>query len=122
MFENNDSSIEQATSVPTESEDSSSPLSGFGDLSVRPRQRGPIVRGGHTIIGKIAAPPSQEATSGKFWFWVPEDALVEATQIVTTKSQIAGKDMTFYALVEEVHRSSRRRNIGQEVSTCSNLR
>ncbi len=80
------------------------------------RARGPFTRAdGRVVIGRVGAPPNQEATSAQFCFWVPEDALVEATQIVTAKSRIGGRDLTFYALVDEVHRCSRKRGMGHEV-------
>ena len=70
---------------------------------------------GRLCIGRVGAPPGQEANSQEFCFWIPEDALVEATQIVTVKSRIGGHDIEYQALIEEVHRSSRRRGMGQEV-------
>jgi len=79
--------------------------------------RGPIMRpDGKLCIGKVGAPPPQEATSDRFHFWVPEDALVEKTQIVTCESKIAGQDITFYAIVDEVLRQSGKRDMGSEVS------
>jgi hypothetical protein len=54
---------------------------------------------GRVCIGKVAAPPRQEATSEQFHFWVPEGALVEKTQIVTCESELAGRQITFYAIV-----------------------
>ena len=66
-------------------------------------------------IGRVGAPPGQEANSQQFCFWIPEDALVEATQIVTVRSRIGGNPIEYQALVEEVHRASRRRSMGQEV-------
>jgi DNA helicase HerA-like ATPase len=78
--------------------------------------RGTItLQDGRTCIGRVGAPPSQEATSARFWFWIPEDALVEATQIVTTRCKTAGREIHYYALVDEVRRSSRRRGMGHEV-------
>jgi hypothetical protein len=80
------------------------------------RPRGPIERAdGRICIGRVGAPGGQEATSECFTFWVPPDALVEKTQLVACESRIAGQDFTFYALIEEVHRSSRKRNMGHEV-------
>lgn len=77
--------------------------------------RGPIEVDGCTCIGRVGAPPGQEANSVRLCFWIPEDALVEASQIVSIRSRIAGQDIRYFALVEEVHRSSRRRSMGQEV-------
>ncbi|HEV2123471.1 MAG TPA: hypothetical protein VGW38_11945 [Chloroflexota bacterium] len=83
---------------------------------VRPweKARGVIQRGNKTIIGKVGAPPQQEATSSKFYFWVPPEALVEQTQLVTSESKIAGTDLTFYAIVDEVYRRSRQNSMGGE--------
>ncbi|HVF09471.1 MAG TPA: hypothetical protein VNA16_01640 [Abditibacteriaceae bacterium] len=65
-------------------------------------------------VGRVGCPAGQEATSDKFHFWIPSDALVEKSQLVTCGSTIAGEDMTFYAIVDEVRRSSRKRSMGQE--------
>lgn len=67
---------------------------------------------GRVVIGRVAAPQGQEATSDEFWFWVPPDALVEKTQLVTCRCALAGRDFTFYGIIEEVHRSARKRNMG----------
>ncbi len=81
-----------------------------------PRSRGAITRDdGRVCIGRVGAPVAQEATSECFTFWVPPDALVEKTQLVTCESRIAGQEFTFYAIVDEVHRSSRKRSMGHEV-------
>lgn len=92
----------------------------FGAQASWQRPRGPILLpDGRRCIGRVGAPPGQEATSSKFAFWIPEDALVEATQIVTSRCRIPGdpnqRIMTYYALVEDVHRCSRRRGMGHEV-------
>ena len=80
------------------------------------RPRGPIARPNERLcIGRVGAPGGQEATSECFTFWVPPDALVEKTQLVTCQSRIAGQEFTFYAIIDEVHRSSRKRNMGHEV-------
>ncbi|MBI1923821.1 ATP-binding protein [Candidatus Poribacteria bacterium] len=70
---------------------------------------------GRLCIGRVGAPPQQEATSEQFYFWVTRNALVEKTQLVTCKSQIGEKSVTFYAIVDEVYRRSRKRNMGEEV-------
>lgn len=83
--------------------------------------RGPINRSdGRVVIGRVGAPEQQESTSGRFFFWIPPDALVEKTQLVACQSHIAGKDFTFYALIEEVHRRSRKRSMGHEVDEADN--
>jgi hypothetical protein len=67
--------------------------------------------------GRSAARPGGDQQP--LLFWIPEEALVEATQIVTARCAIPGdpqkREMTYYALVEEVHRCSRRRGMGHEV-------
>ncbi len=85
------------------------------------RQRGPIARAdGRVCIGRVCAPQQREATSEQFFFWVPTDALVEKTQLVTCESEIAGQTYIFYAIVDEVYRCSRKRNIGHEVDESDN--
>ncbi len=79
------------------------------------RQRGPVMENGRQVIGKVASPPGQEATSRQFPFWVPDGVLVEVGQIVTVISEIAGQTITYQAMVDEVHRNSRRRGMGHEV-------
>lgn len=69
---------------------------------------------GTKIIGKVGSPPQREATSEQFQFWIPRDELVEKTQIVRTESTIGGQTIQYYALVDEVYRQSRKRNMGEE--------
>lgn len=66
------------------------------------------------IIGKVASPPQKESTSEQFHFWVRRDELVEKTQIVRTESYVGGERITFYGIVEEVYRQSRKKDIGEE--------
>jgi uncharacterized protein len=66
-------------------------------------------------IGRVGAPPQKEATSTKFYFWTSDKCMVEKTQIVTCESTIAGETYTFYAIIDEVYRQSRRRSISAEV-------
>lgn len=66
------------------------------------------------VLGKVASPPRQEATSEQFHFWVSPAQLVEKTQIVRTTSTIAGRTVTWYAVVDEVFRRSRKRDISEE--------
>src|SRR5262249_20278120 len=70
-----------------------------------------------SIIGRVASPPQKESTSDQFHFWVPQDSVVEKTQIVRTDSRIGNRSIQFYAIVDEVYRQSRKRNIGQEYDT-----
>lgn len=66
------------------------------------------------IIGKVASPPKRESTSDQFHFWVRRGELVEKTQIVCTESQIGNDTIQFYAIVDEVYRQSRKKDIGEE--------
>lgn len=66
------------------------------------------------VIGKVASPPQRESTADQFYFWVQRGELVERTQIIRTESQIGGKTVQFFALVDEVYRQSRKRDIGEE--------
>lgn len=70
-----------------------------------------------TAIGRIASPQRSESTSVRCYFWVPKDRLVEKTQLVRAVSTIAGKEIAFYGLVEEVYRRSRKRSMDEEVDT-----
>lgn len=80
------------------------------------QSRGAIVRpDGRICIGRVGAPPQQEANSSQFFFWVPPDVVVEKTQIVLCESEIAKNKYTFYGIVDEVNRRSRQRNMGGEV-------
>jgi DNA helicase HerA-like ATPase len=65
-------------------------------------------------LGRVGCPAGLEANSELFHFWVPSDALVEKTQLITCRSEIAGEKLTFYAIINEVFRSSRKRSMGQE--------
>ncbi|NWJ47043.1 MAG: ATP-binding protein [Chloroflexi bacterium] len=80
------------------------------------KPRGPVTDGdGQICIGRVGAPPMNESTSDRFFFWIPPSTLVEKTQLVTCKSTIAGKLYTFYAIVDEVRRQSRQRSMSSEV-------
>jgi hypothetical protein len=65
-------------------------------------------------LGRVGAPPDAEATSDQFHFWVPEDRLVEKTQLVHLESPAGTQDVRFYGLVTEVFRRSRRRDMLEE--------
>ncbi len=79
------------------------------------QRRGVMTRAdGRICIGRVGAPADKEATAEQFYFWFPEAALVEKTQIVTCESEIAGQPFTFYALVDEVRRQSRKRSMSDE--------
>ncbi|MBD2001413.1 ATP-binding protein [Leptolyngbya sp. FACHB-541] len=66
------------------------------------------------LIGRVASPPQLESTSEEFYFWVQRDRLVEKTQLVRAESIINGQTIKFYGVIEEVHRRSRKRDIGEE--------
>ena len=65
-------------------------------------------------VGRVGAPPDAEATSEHFHFWVPEDRLVEKTQLVHVESPTGGQNVHFYGLVTEVFRRSRRSDMLEE--------
>jgi hypothetical protein len=67
-----------------------------------------------TPLGRVAAPPEHESTSGVFYFWIDRSKSVERTQIVTTKSTIGGREVTFIGIVLEVYRRSRQKDIHEE--------
>lgn len=66
------------------------------------------------LLGKVASPAGDEATSEQFSFWVPEGTVVEKTQIVHALSEYGGREITFHAVVDEVFRRSRRRDVLEE--------
>lgn len=66
------------------------------------------------LIGRVASPPQLESTSEEFYFWVQRDRLVEKTQLVRAESLINGQKIEFYGVIDEVHRRSRKRDIGEE--------
>jgi DNA helicase HerA-like ATPase len=66
-------------------------------------------------IGRVGAPPQKEATSTNFFFWLPPDTLVETTQLITCLSTLAGVPYTYYAIVSEVYRQSRKRSMSAEI-------
>src|SRR5918912_1815856 len=79
------------------------------------RPQGAVKRAdGKIIIGRVGAPPHQEASSDQFFFTVPPLALVEKTQLVTCESEIDGKTYKFYGIVTEVRRQSRKPSMGSE--------
>jgi len=59
------------------------------------------VSGQRVVLGKVAAPEGQEATSDHFYFWVPATALVERSQLVVCESVIATRQYTFYGSEDE---------------------
>jgi uncharacterized protein len=67
-------------------------------------------------LGRVAAPPEREATSGTFYFWVDRAAGVERTQIVRTRSEVGGRGVSFVGIVQEVYRRSRQKDVGEEAA------
>src|SRR4030042_173108 len=65
-------------------------------------------------IGRVGAPRGAEATTEQFHFWVPEDRLVEKTQLVHVESPTGAHSVRFYGLVTEVFRRSRRNDMLEE--------
>jgi hypothetical protein len=65
-------------------------------------------------LGRVAAPPGHESTSGVFYFWVDRRQTVERTQIVTTSSAVGGRTVRFVGIVQEVYRRSRQMTMGEE--------
>jgi hypothetical protein len=71
-------------------------------------------------LGRVAAPPEHESTSGVFYFWVDRAQGVERTQIVTTKSKVGEREVTFVGIVQEVYRRSRQKDVGEEAARFDN--
>jgi hypothetical protein len=67
-----------------------------------------------SLIGRVGAPRGAEATSEEFFFWVPDDCLVEKTQLVCVDSPAGANTVKFYGLVTEVFRRSRRADMLEE--------
>jgi hypothetical protein len=67
------------------------------------------------IIGRVGAPVQYEATGKQFHFWIREGVLAEETQIVTCYSNIAGQPYTFYAVIDDVRRQSRKKSMAAEI-------
>jgi DNA helicase HerA-like ATPase len=69
----------------------------------------------HTeVIGRVAAPPDKESTTGEFYFWVHHNKTIERTQIVRTRSRVGTRDVTFVGVVQEVYRRSRQKDVSEE--------
>jgi uncharacterized protein len=68
------------------------------------------------LVGRVAAPPGLESTSGLFYFWVDRDRCVERTQVVRTRSTLGHREIEFVGVVQEVSRRSRQRDIGEEAA------
>lgn len=76
---------------------------------------GVIASSSRSALGRVASPLNHESTTGRFYFWVPPGTLVEKTQLVVTSSEVGGRSLSYYAVVEEVYRRSRQRSMDGEV-------
>lgn len=65
-------------------------------------------------LGRVGAPRSAEASTEEFFCWVPEDQVIEKSQLVRVESRVGTKFVEFYGLVTEVFRRSRRDSILEE--------
>ncbi|CAN5277970.1 ATP-binding protein [soil metagenome] len=65
-------------------------------------------------VGRIAAPNRFEATSSEFYFWIKRGKTLEENQIVFSESNINGEEIKFYALIDEIKRTSRRADMNEE--------
>lgn len=65
-------------------------------------------------LGRIGAPRGSEATTAKFFFWVPEDGVVEKTQLIMAEGPVGERRVRHYGLVTEVFRRSRRVDMLEE--------
>lgn len=66
-------------------------------------------------LGRVASPLRNESTSSRFYFWVPRDRVAEKTQLVWTESDIGGRTVRYYGVVDEVYRRSRKQSMDEEV-------
>ncbi len=74
----------------------------------------PLQTDAAVAIGRVAAPPNLEATPNRFHFWVSRGKLVENNQFVRTESTVDGNTIRFYGMIDEVRRTSRKRDILEE--------
>ena len=59
-------------------------------------------------VGRIAAPNRFEATSSEFYFWIKRGVTLEENQIIFSECEVNGENITFYGLIDEIKRTSRR--------------
>jgi hypothetical protein len=78
------------------------------------KQRTAMEKQDRICIGRVGAPPQKEATSTNFFFWIPDDKLVEKTQMITCESELAGETYSFYGIIDEVYRQSHARTMRSE--------
>lgn len=75
---------------------------------------GQIFNAGLQPIGRVGAPRGNEATTTEFHFWVPDDKVVEKTQLVFAESPAGDSSLVYYGVVTEVFRRSRRSDMLEE--------
>lgn len=71
-------------------------------------------------LGRVGAPRGAEATSEEFSVWVPDDQIIEKTQLVRAETEMASTRVRIYGLVSEVSRRSRRADILEESDRYDN--
>lgn len=71
-------------------------------------------------LGRVGAPRGAEATSDEFTMWVPDDQIVEKTQLVRAETEMGPTPVRIYGLVSEVSRRSRRADILEESDRYDN--
>jgi uncharacterized protein len=71
-------------------------------------------------LGRVGAPRGAEATSEEFSVWVPDDQIVEKTQLVRVETEVGSMAVRMYGLVSEVSRRSRRADILEESDRYDN--
>jgi DNA helicase HerA-like ATPase len=71
-------------------------------------------------LGRVGAPRGAEATSDEFSVWVPDDQIIEKTQLVRVETEAGPIPVRMYGLVSEVSRRSRRVDILEESDRYDN--
>jgi DNA helicase HerA-like ATPase len=71
-------------------------------------------------LGRVGAPRGAEATSEEFSVWVPDDQIVEKTQLLRVETEAGPVSVRMYGLVSEVSRRSRRVDILEESDRYDN--
>jgi hypothetical protein len=71
-------------------------------------------------LGRVGAPRGAEATSEEFSVWVPDDQIIEKTQLVRVETEAGSVPVRMYGLVSEVSRRSRRVDILEESDRYDN--
>lgn len=71
----------------------------------------------NTLIGRVASPPRLESTAEQYYFWANRGRIIENNQFVRTESTIDGQAIRFYGIIDEVRRTSRKRDIQEEYDT-----